>query len=265
MLHSAGSAGREGLSQLLQHPRHALIALDYDGTLAPIVPRPEDARPQPGAVEVLTELARHVGRVALLTGRPADAVVALAGLGGIPGLVVLGQYGVQRLQDGELREEPPVPGLEQARAALPQIVVAEPGTTIEDKGRSLVVHARRAPDPQAALARLHPAVTALAGHTGLALHSGRLVLELRPPGHDKGRALGSLVEGASAVLCAGDDVGDLSTFDAVDRLRDRGIGGLLVCSDSDEAPEELRARADIVVPGPPGVVALLQELVAELV
>jgi trehalose 6-phosphate phosphatase len=90
------------------------------------------------------------------------------------------------------------------------------------------------------------------------------VLELRPPGHDKGRALRSLAEGAAAVLFAGDDLGDLAAFDEVDHLRDRGIGGLLVCSDSEEAPEELRTRADLVVPGPSGVVHLLAELTAEL-
>jgi len=257
------TAGRLGLAALLGDPQHALVALDYDGTLAPIVHRPEEAVPQAGAVAVLTELARRVGRVALLTGRPADVVVALAGLGRVPGLVVLGQYGVQRWQAGSVVQEPPAQGLAEARVALPALV-AEPGVQVEDKGLSLVVHTRRAADPAEALARLYPAVSALAARTGLQLHTGRLVLELRPPGYDKGRALRGLVEGVSSVLFAGDDLGDLAAFDTVDALRDKGTEGLLVCSDSEEAPEELRSRADIVVPGPPGVVTLLSELVAEL-
>jgi trehalose 6-phosphate phosphatase len=258
------AAGRRGLAALLHDPRHALVALDYDGTLAPIVSRPEEAVPQEGAVQVLTDLACRVGRVALVTGRPADVVVELAELSPVPGLVVLGQYGVQRWQGGTLTEEPPVHGLAEARAALAGLVEDEPGVQVEDKGRSLVVHTRRAVDPEAALVRLHPALSALSVLTGLQLHSGRLVLELRPPGHDKGRALRGLAEGVSAVLFAGDDRGDLAAFDAVDALRDTGTEGLLVCSDSDEAPQELRGRADVVVPGPPGVVQLLSDLTVEL-
>lgn len=258
MLRPRSPAGREGLAALLRDPRHALIALDFDGTLAPIVPRPEDARPAPGVVEVLTALTRRVGRVAIITGRPALTVADL--LGDVPDLIVLGQYGVQRWQAGVLREEPPVPGLALAQ----EVLAAELGLVVEDKGHSLVVHARQADAPLEALARAHPVVAALAARTGLELHSGRLVLELRPPGHDKGRALTSLAPGCSCVLTVGDDLGDLSAFDGVEHLRDQGIGGLLVCSDSDEAPEELRTRADLIVPGPVGVVALLAELVAEL-
>jgi trehalose 6-phosphate phosphatase len=262
VLHPTTAAGREGLEALLADPRHALLAVDYDGTLAPIVARPEEARPEPGAVEALTGLARVVGRVALVTGRPADVVVGLAGVDAVQGLVVLGQYGVQRWHDGSLQEEPALPGLQQARAALSALEGG--GVRIEDKGRSLVVHTRQAPDPEAALARLAPPVLQIAAEAGLELHSGRRVLELRPPGHDKGRALRGLAGEWSAVLYAGDDTGDLAAFDAVERLRDRGIPGLLVCSDNAEGPDELRERADLVVDGPPGVVQLLADLLAEL-
>jgi trehalose 6-phosphate phosphatase len=104
-------------------------------------------------------------------------------------------------------------------------------------------------------------VTALAEGHGLEVHPGRLVLELRPPGFDKAGALLSLCDPApSAVLFAGDDVGDLSAFEAVEQLRQRGVPGLLVCSGSDEGPVALRERADVVVDGPAGVVALLASL-----
>jgi trehalose 6-phosphate phosphatase len=257
------AAGRAGLAALLTDPRHALVALDYDGTLAPVVDRPEEAVPQPGAIEVLTELARKVGRVALVTGRPADTVVALAGLEPVPGIVVLGQYGVQRWASGVLSGEPAVPGLALARSELAALALPA-GASVEDKGRSLVVHTRQAEDPGAALAELHAPVQRIADAAHLELHSGRLVLELRPPGHDKGRALRSLAEGVSAVLFAGDDRGDLAAFDAVDTLRELGTEGLLVCSDSHEAPQELRDRADLVVDGPAGVVRLLGDLAAEV-
>ncbi len=78
---------------------------------------------------------------------------------------------------------------------------------------------------------------------------------------DKGVALLEYVReiGAGAVMYAGDDLGDLSAFAAVDKLRSDGVPGLLVCSGSDEVTE-LAERADLVVDGPPGVVRLVRAL-----
>ena len=101
--------GQAGLDALLADPSHALVAADFDGTLAPIVARPQDARPHPGAVAALTALAGAVGTVAVITGRPAADAVALGGLGAVPGLVVIGHYGWQRWQDGELTATPAPP------------------------------------------------------------------------------------------------------------------------------------------------------------
>lgn len=260
MLEPVTDAGRAGLTALRADPSRALVALDYDGTLAPVVDRPEDAAPAAGAVAALVALAARVGRVALVTGRPAADVVALGGLAGVRGLVVLGQYGAQRWEDGRLVSPAELPGVGRARAALPALVGPE-GAHVEDKGLSLAVHTRRAPDPAGALARLGPRLRALAAQVGLEAHPGRLVVELRPPGHDKAAALLELCDPRpSAVLFAGDDVGDLAAFDAVDRLRAEGVPGLLVCSGSDEGPPELRERADVVVDGPAGVVQLLGAL-----
>ncbi len=253
-------AGRAGLAAVRAAPGRAVVALDYDGTLAPVVDRPGDAVPAAGALEVLHALATRVGTLALVTGRPADVVVTLAGLAEVPGLVVLGQYGAQRWHAGTLTAARPVAGLARARVELPPLLEGE-GAELEDKGLSLVVHTRRAPEPYGALARLAPRVAALAEQLGLQAHPGRLVLELRPPGFDKGGALQSLcTPRPSAVLFAGDDVGDLPAYDEVDRLRADGVPGLKVFSSSDEGPDELRERADAVVDGPAGVVALLRTL-----
>ena len=152
------------------------------------------------------------------------------------------------------------PGVTAAGPELLALAERE-GAWVEDKQLALVVHTRRSPDPDGALVRLTGPVTALAEVHGLEVHPGRYVLELRPPGFDKAGALRSLCEPApSAVLFAGDDVGDLSAFDAVQDLRRRGVPGLLVCSGSDEGPAVLRERADVVVDGPAGVVALLASL-----
>lgn len=246
-------AGREGLAALLARPEEGLVALDYDGTLAPVVARPQDAVPQEGAVQALRRLDGLVD-VAIVTGRPVDVVLSLTGLADLPRLQVLGQYGTQRWQRGRLIAEPPVAGIARARAALPALAAPE-GADVEDKGLSLVVHSRRAPDPPGALARLRPAIEALAADTGLEVHPGRLVLELRPPGHDKGTALTRLLPQRSCVVYAGDDLGDLPAFEVL-----ADLPRVLVCSDSDEAPPDLRAAADLVVPGPGGVVAFLHAL-----
>jgi trehalose 6-phosphate phosphatase len=92
-----------------------------------------------------------------------------------------------------------------------------------------------------------------------------MVLELRPPGMDKGVALLDYLRetGAESVLYAGDDLGDLPAFAAVEKLRSDGVPGLLVCSGSSEVTE-LQERADLVVDGPAGVVDLLSALAAQL-
>ena len=99
---AATPAGQAGLDALLAGPRRALIATDFDGTLAPIVADPSAARALPGAVPALRRLAGVVGTLAVVTGRPVAEAVAYGGLDAIPGLIVLGHYGWQRWQDGEL-------------------------------------------------------------------------------------------------------------------------------------------------------------------
>lgn len=94
------------------------------------------------------------------------------------------------------------------------------------------------------------------------------MLELRPPGMDKGVALATFVAelDAESVIYAGDDLGDLAAFAAVEKLRTEGpdgIPGLLVCSGSAEVPE-LAERADLSVPGPAAVVDFLAALAERL-
>ncbi|MFF4550472.1 trehalose-phosphatase [Streptomyces sp. NPDC001435] len=266
-------AGREGLDALLARPRTALIGLDFDGTLAPIVADPEQARAHPDAVPALSEIAPKVASVAVITGRPAGVAVRHGGFAGVPGLehlVVLGHYGAERWEavSGTISAPPPHPGVAAVRAELPGFldrIGAWRGTWIEEKGRAVAVHTRRADDPQAAFEALREPLSDLATRHGLIVEPGRLVLELRPPGMDKGVALLEYVRdiGAESVVYAGDDLGDLPAYAAVDKLRSDGVPGLLVCSGSSEVTE-LAERADLVVDGPEGVVRLLKSLAAHL-
>ncbi|MEU9930713.1 trehalose-phosphatase [Streptomyces anulatus] len=269
-------AGREGLDAVLARPDRAVVALDFDGTLADIVPDPEQARAHPGTVAALAALAPKVAAVAVITGRPAGVAVRYGGFAGVPGLehlVVLGHYGAERWDavTGTVNAPAPHPGVAAVRAELPGVLHEFDfwrGTWIEEKGQAVAVHTRRAQDPQAAFETLRGPLGELAAKHGLIVEPGRLVLELRPPGMDKGVALATFVAelDAESVIYAGDDLGDLAAFAAVEKLRTEGpdgIPGLLVCSGSAEVPE-LAERADLSVPGPAAVVAFLTALAERL-
>jgi trehalose 6-phosphate phosphatase len=260
--------GKAGLAANQLDPGAALIATDFDGTLAPIVADPREARADPGAVAGLRGLAGVVGTLAVITGRPAREAVELGGFDGIPGLIVLGHYGGERWQEGALTAPDPPPGVAVARERLPQLLAdagAPEGTWVEDKGSAVAVHTRRTADPAAALAALTEPLAGLAGDAGLVVEPGRMVVELRAPGMDKGAALTALVaeRRAGAVLFAGDDLGDLAAFGAVRALREGGHPGVTVCSASGEV-SALAAEADLVVDGPGGVAGLLGWLARSL-
>ncbi|MFD9353744.1 trehalose-phosphatase [Streptomyces sp. NPDC060031] len=267
------TAGREGLDALLRSPRRSVVALDFDGTLAEIVPDPDQARAHPGAVPALAALAPEVASVAVVTGRPAGVAVRYGGFAGVPGLehlVVLGHYGAERWDavTGIVHAPAEHPGVAAVRAELPgflDAIGAWRGTWIEEKGQALAVHTRRASDPAAAFEALREPLAELAARHGLMVEPGRAVLELRPPGMDKGVALSEYLAetGAEAVLYAGDDLGDLAAYSAVEKLRTEGLPGLLVCSGSAEVPE-LSSRADLVLPGPAEVTGFLSALAAAL-
>src|SRR4051812_26550682 len=136
-------AGRTGLETIVADPSRTVVAVDFDGTLAPIVTLPEDARPAPGAVDALTALAARVAAVAVVTGRAAGELIALAGLDAVPGLRVLGHYGMEEWYDGELQSPDPSPAIDEARMLLrPLLARAPAGVHVEDKRHSLVVHTR---------------------------------------------------------------------------------------------------------------------------
>jgi len=256
--------GRAGLAALLAGPGQALAALDFDGTLSPIVADPAQARAHPDAVPALRRLAGVLGTLAVITGRPAAVAADLGGFGRVPGLIVLGQYGLERWVNGQLTVPPTPPGVAAARAELPALLAevgAPDGVRAEDKGLAVAVHTRRAADPQAALDRLRGPLAGLAGRHGLTVEPGRLVIELRPAGTDKGNALKNLVaeRKSRAVMFCGDDLGDVAAFGAVRALRGSGIPGLTVCSGSAEVTA-LAESADLVVDGPDGIAALLTAL-----
>lgn len=254
-----------------------LVALDFDGTLAPIVENPDVALIHERAGDLLVGLSAVVGTVAVITGRPARQVLALGGLDEVGDrigaadreLVVLGQYGNERWTSSVRRVVSPKPptGLASLISELPRLF-RRAGVTdawVEEKGLAVAVHTRRCADPRAAFEALLPVLSEAARERHLGVEPGRLVIEIRASGMDKGIALHSLVveHGLGGVVFVGDDLGDVPAFDAVRELRDQGMPTLLVCSGSDEE-SVLRDLADAVVDGPDGVMDLLADLTARI-
>ena len=231
------------LRLLAAEPERAAVLLDVDGTLAPIVARPEDAYvPE----ETRGELARLVGRYALVacvSGRPRSEVERMVGVAGV---AVVGEHGL------ELAPE--------AAAWADRVAEFARGVDwpAERKPLSVSFHFRRADDQDAARAYLTRVADA-AEAEGLVPRWGRMVLEVRPPvAADKGTAVRTLVTraGVRRALYAGDDRTDLDAFHGLDGLE----LGVRVAVRSAEAPPELLAAADLVVDGTDGVLGLLRRL-----
>jgi trehalose 6-phosphate phosphatase len=258
------------LSVIVEKVRAALprvlLTIDFDGTLAPLVDDPEQSRATPGAVAALAALAEAGAQVAVITGREALTAVRLGSLDAVPDLTVVGVYGAETWSHGKLmtRETPPsVPAIKDRLIDLVQSADSDPALWVEDKRLSLVVHARRAANPQAALAHVAEAVQSLADEVELEVHTGRDVLELRLPGLDKGASLARLLSerDPAAVLYIGDDLGDLPAFVEIRAQRAAGREAYSVGVLSSHVAE-IRDAVDTTITSPDDVVELLKALSA---
>lgn len=249
------------ISLLCAQPARTALFVDFDGSLAPIVDHPADAVAHPDAAAVLAAAAAVLGRVAVVSGRPVDF---LAERLPAPGVLLAGLYGFETLVDGARRLDPRA--VAHARAVALAADEAEarlPGVLVERKaGVSVTLHWRTTPEREGEVRAL---AAELARRHGLdAPQRGKMAVELRPPVPvDKGTTVDALIDGFAVAAFAGDDAGDVPAFDAITRARADGRLEHAVCIGvlSDEAPEELTARADVVVAGPGGLVALLRAVV----
>jgi trehalose 6-phosphate phosphatase len=264
--------GIEAMRAIMLRPERTMIAVDFDGTLAPIVDDPDHAYANPRAVAALGRLGGLGLTIAVITGRPARTVVRLGRFSSVPGLrnmIVLGQYGVERWDAAtDDYSIPPEPEQIDVLAAEIDALLAEldlRDARIEHKGRAIGVHTRQLADPRGAFEALLPRLHEVAARHSWAVEPGKNVIEIRAPGMDKGVALRSLVEetGTRQVIFAGDDLGDLPAFRMVQELRADGLSGLLVCSASHEE-DALTEMSDLIVSGPEGVADWLGRLADSL-
>lgn len=235
-----------------------LVCLDFDGTLAPIVDRPDGARLDAAMIDRLARLATLVP-TAVVSGRDLGDLRDRVPIGGI---AMVGTHGVEVAHaDGSVER---VPGLERSDARLGGLVdrlrratAALSGVLVEPKRHSVAVHWRLAdPAGEAAAERIVDA--AADDYTEFRVGRGKMVAEFRPAvERDKGGAVALLRKAgngaAPAVLYIGDDVTDEDAFRALDRSRDVGI---LV------ADPPRPSAADWCVPDTDAVGALLDRLVA---
>lgn len=247
------------LRTLVAEPRFGLVS-DLDGTLAPITTRPQDAHATARSRELLAELSQALPLVAVISGRSA---ADLAQRVGVPGVIYVGNHGLDRLVRDDLVVAPEAlayrPALEAALERIRGFV--EQGVILEDKGATLTVHYRRHVRPEDFAEWARPRFAQVVAEQGLRLSEGRMVFEIKPPIElDKGSSLRDLIEeaGLRSALFLGDDVTDMAALKMARRLREGGeCAAWGVAVQSEEASEEVAATADFTSSGVEDVESLL--------
>lgn len=232
------------LERLAEDPRAAALLLDVDGTLAPIVARPELAAVPAETRDELERLARSYALVACVSGRTSEDAARIVG---VPGLRYVGEHGLEL-----------DPAADEWAGRLAEFAATVDWPSEPGKRLTLAYHYREAQDERSALEQLND-VAERALHAGLRPRWGRKVLEIRPPlDADKGTAVRRLLDstGLRRALYAGDDATDLDAFRGLDGL-DVAVRVAVV---SQEGPNDLGLAADLLVGGPAELLELLRQL-----
>lgn len=261
----AGASVLTDLSPLRAALSSALVALDFDGTLAPISAHPDDARPVAGARQILQEVRATGATLAIVTGRSVASLLRVSRFDAVPGIVIYGLHGVERWENGQLRAPAPPPGILELRLSLPKLVTSiahDAAIWIEDKELSLVIHTRLTAEPDRLLQVLHAPVAEAAAAAGLEARPGKEVLEICIPGTDKGTVIRELIsDETAAAFYAGDDVGDLPAVQELNAWSDRSGRPKLAVAISPSGMGPLAELTDVTVPDPHSLISLLQQII----
>jgi len=250
---------RQVVERIAAGRRPLLVALDVDGTLAPIVTDPEAARVPPPTRRLLAALARIPGvHIALVTGRDAGSLSRVAR---VPGAFRAVEHGRVVLGPGERPRRGGLPVVDRARlVAFRAWAEAQPGADVETKPASVAVHVRRLARRDEGRARsVLASARREARRRRLTPRDGRWVVEAEVSPGDKAEALARLVTRVRArtVLYAGDDLTDVG---AIRAAAARGAGVFVRSAERRRTP----AGASASVDGPDGVVRLLEALLDRL-
>ncbi len=191
------------------------LFLDFDGTLVEIAPTPDQVRVAPGLPALIETLRDRLGgALAVVSGRPIAQIDALLRPAHV---AAAGAHGLERRgADDSLVSAPPSAAIHTVRDRLLPFVAARPELVLEDKGVSLSLHYRRVPGLEA---QCRAAMDAALDGLDLELLDGKMVLEVRPHGMDKGRAIAEFVAeppfAGRLPVFIGDDRTDEDGFDRV--------------------------------------------------
>ncbi len=250
------------LQEAIDKPRLGLVT-DVDGTISPIVDVPDEARVTPRNLELLAALGTQLTLTAVVSGRAAEDLYQRVGL---PGLVYIGNHGMEQWQAGKVIVSPMAAAYrDNLLAATPEIKrILVSGMRFEDKGATVSVHYRQTSHPEKVARELTPMMQSIAKKYGLHLTQGRMVFEFRPPVKiDKGTAFEELVKThqLESAFYLGDDTTDVAVFLAAKRLRERGqclAYGLGVASQG--TPQAVLTEADYLIQEVAGVESFLDWL-----
>ena len=250
---------------VFQTGRWGLI-VDFDGTIAEIASRPDEAMVSRRAADSLRRLADTIELVCVMSGR---AVRDLQAKVLVDNIMYVGNHGAEYLEAGQVSV---APGVAEYRDKIKRVfdglrtAVALPGLVWDDKQHSVSVHYRLASDPDHARRMLQVALDSATGTDELEMFWGKMVLEIRAPvGLDKGYAVRKLVREreVDSVVVIGDDTTDVDALNALGELRAAGdVHGIGVAVIYEDSPEELVRSADYGLEGVSEVEVFLESLAA---
>lgn len=202
--------------------RGASLFLDFDGTLVSLADRPDAVRVDARLANLMRRLLdRLEGRIAVISGRPAMQVKELFNVD----LTIVGSHGMERVRgDGspETLERPA--SLRLVSASMSELARRHEGVLVEDKPLGVALHFRLCPAAEMDCLRL---AECLAGEHGLHLQPGKMMIEVRAGGGDKGTAIRALMRepgmAGTRPVFMGDDLTDEPGFMAVEELSGAGI------------------------------------------
>ncbi len=194
----------QAVAELMRH-RRVLVGVDFDGTLAPLVRHPDDARPEPRAIAAIRELIdRNRVRVVVISGRAHGDLTAR--IGDLPGAHLIGEHGNDMGQPFEIPQV-----LVDARSFVDRLHEQFPTAAIEQKPRSVTFHTRNLDHDDKAEVR-DAMVKWATGRESMPLLEGKEVFELTVATKTKGDAIAELAVGMDGTLFIGDDVTDETVF-----------------------------------------------------
>lgn len=260
---------QEKLAPLKAEPGRAVVLLDLDGTLAPIVSSPGDVSVPPPISRLVRRLSHIYMAVGIVSGRTANEARRIVGHSE---LAYIGNHGFETMVPGHAivvcdEAQPWIGKIRELSESGSVEEMTEAGVWLEDKAATLSYHYRRAADPDAAHEYIYKEIVPRAEKLGLAVSKGRMVVEIRPPVEiNKGVSVGHLLDRLEArrAVYVGDDTTDIDALKELKKRKRRknsimiGVGVI-----SKEMPAELPRYCDLMVSRVNGVETLLEILAGE--